>query len=511
MPGTPSLIESFKANSIPAMPLQLRTIIGTRKERLSAPNNETERLDWHLLAEALSPQNIPNDATFDSRDEWVSMAHAIYGASSGQDWGRKEWLAWNARRQQTPNEPERVWDTIKPAEVRAGSGYIKAQLFTRNRTELLERIANAEAGNLFSKVIGDEGQSDSPKPNLDGVYFDGDEPPAPVPTIVDELIPAEGLTFLGGQSGAGKTFIAIDLAVSLAMGKPFMGRPTEERLGTIYVAGEGRQTIAPRLEAAKQGRFITDKLPIAVIKDVPDLTRRDDRQKFIAKLRIVKDEVESRFGCRVGIIIIDTLIACFTFKDENSAGEMGAICKAASELGDSIGAATLAVHHYGKDASTGLRGSSSLRGAGESVLSVLGNRDEVEGTCTNRRLVHAKSRVGEEGAEFPFELESIFLGEDHKGRPFSAAYVKVMLSETPKDKADRTKTAIETDISILKAMVDEPGASVDALAKAADRSKSTTDKSLKRMEGRGLTKQNKIDGSWSVTKKGFEGLKELKK
>src|SRR5208283_4807285 len=37
-------------------------------------------------------------------------------------------------------------------------------------------------------------------PDLDGVYFDGDAPPAPVPMLIERLLPLEGLTIISGQS-----------------------------------------------------------------------------------------------------------------------------------------------------------------------------------------------------------------------------------------------------------------------------------------------------------------------
>lgn len=51
---------------------------------------------------------------------------------------------------------------------------------------------------------------------LEGVTFDGDAPIAPPRELIKGLLPVEGIAFLGGQSGAGKTYIAVALAVALA-------------------------------------------------------------------------------------------------------------------------------------------------------------------------------------------------------------------------------------------------------------------------------------------------------
>ena len=75
-------------------------------------------------------------------------------------------------------------------------------------------------------IANDDLQQDNgPQPTaanlLDGWSFDGDALPEPPPMLVKKLIPLDGISFVGGQSGAGKTFIVIDLAVSVASGEPF--------------------------------------------------------------------------------------------------------------------------------------------------------------------------------------------------------------------------------------------------------------------------------------------------
>lgn len=52
--------------------------------------------------------------------------------------------------------------------------------------------------------------------DLSDVTFDGDEPSTPPRELIKGLLPAEGIAFLGGQSGAGKTYMAIRLAIALA-------------------------------------------------------------------------------------------------------------------------------------------------------------------------------------------------------------------------------------------------------------------------------------------------------
>lgn len=254
-----------------------------------------------------------------------------------------------------------------------------------------------------------------------GAWSDGDADWRPPPMLIDKILPAKGLTFLGGQSGAGKSFLAIDIAVALATGQKFFGLETEERVGVLYVAGEGAATVPSRFKVAKIARETEEQIPFTVIRDVPDLSSKVERRRLMKVLRAHAKRIRDRFSVRVGLVVVDTIAACFSMRDENSAAEMNGVCKAAAELGDSLDAATLVLAHYGKSQESGIRGSSATRGAGESVIAALGERDELKGTCTNRRLVHLKSRTGEEGATFHFDLEHVPLGFDDKGRPFGAA------------------------------------------------------------------------------------------
>lgn len=71
---------------------------------------------------------------------------------------------------------------------------------------------------------------------------------APREYLVKKLLPRNGVALLSGPSGAGKSFIAIDLAGSLATGKPFFGFRTV-RGGTLILAAEGYATVKERLLA----------------------------------------------------------------------------------------------------------------------------------------------------------------------------------------------------------------------------------------------------------------------
>lgn len=95
------------------------------------------------------------------------------------------------------------------------------------------------------------------------------------------------------------------------------------------------------------------------------------------------------------------------------------------------------VDHFGKDASTGTRGTSAKETAADVLLALLGDRS-VGGEITNTRLALRKRRGGENGQEFPFEPHKIDMGVDIHGAPITTLVIEWgTADETPKAAADK--------------------------------------------------------------------------
>jgi putative DNA primase/helicase len=106
------------------------------------------------------------------------------------------------------------------------------------------------------------------------------------------------------------------------------------------------------------------------------------------------------------MVIFDTLSRSIPGGDENKAEDMTMTVKAADYLRDRFGAATVYVHHSGKDPEKGARGHSALFAAADLVLRVMDGAATVD-----------KVRDGVGGERFPFTLEPIELGLDADGDP----------------------------------------------------------------------------------------------
>jgi len=186
--------------------------------------------------------------------------------------------------------------------------------------------------------------------------------------LVADLIPDEGLTFLGGRKKLGKSWFCLQLAQAVGFGLPFLGRATIAGPVVYLCLEDGRRRLRSRLD--KQSA--KPDLPITYYTRFPPLD--GDGLGLLVEL-LDRD--------RPKLVIIDTLAACKSGKiDENAAGPLADIANALRALAQHFGCAIVVVHHHGKnvlggDPGNDLRGTSALGGAADVSLGLY----REEGIC----------------------------------------------------------------------------------------------------------------------------------
>lgn len=323
--------------------------------------------------------------------------------------------------------------------------------------------AKAETGERI-EVEGELAAKSAPAPSQDplaGVVFDGDDAAIEPPRmLVKRLVPAEGICFVGGQSGAGKTFVAVDLAVSLASGEPFFGHKIAERVGVVILAAEGSGTIGMRVHVARNEKAFGEILPIAWLGSVPSLSDTKEFRPLVERLQAIGERFRASHGVRLGAIIVDTIAAACDMKDENDNAEATRIIRQLNAIARAIGAVILPVHHYGKGQETGLRGASAWRAGADTVLSVIAERNEIAGHVAGRRLALAKSRCDEEGPIAAFELRFVKTGEDEDGEDVGACVVEPSTADpgaAEGGKATRPSRAMRAYLEALQVVLLDAG------------------------------------------------------
>ncbi len=226
--------------------------------------------------------------------------------------------------------------------------------------------------------------------------------------LVEKMLSPNAASVVYGESNSGKTFFVLDLALHIALGRPWNDLEVEGG-AVIYVAAEGGYGIKKRIEAFRQFHKLQDTLnvPFALV-DIPIDLKKDAKEL----IEVVK-QAELKFGQKVSLIVVDTLARTLGEGNENEAKDMGAFIQTVDAIKVATSAHFLLVHHTGKDTSKGARGHSSLRGAVDTEILIEDN------TAKTR-----KQRDMEYGPDIGFRLQEVVIGHDAKGKPVTSCVLQ---------------------------------------------------------------------------------------
>lgn len=226
--------------------------------------------------------------------------------------------------------------------------------------------------------------------------------------LIDEILPYTGLACIYGPSGVGKSFFSLGIAAALGIGERWFTRDPDIT-NVYYLALEGQAGMKSRTSAWEK---VHDMMFPGYVSFVLDKFSLRSDVDSLAKLI----NQNSNLDLSKPVVFIDTLNRAASGADENSSSEMGKILAGASRLQALIGGLVVLIHHPGKDESRGLRGHSSLYAAMDTIIEV-----SQEGNRKWWKLV--KSKDGRSGISYPFELETVHLGEDAFGKAITSCAV----------------------------------------------------------------------------------------
>ena len=190
----------------------------------------------------------------------------------------------------------------------------------------------------------------------------------PVEFLVDGLITDTGFTMMYGAPGTGKSFIAIDIALSVAHGIEWQGQEVKPG-AVLYIAGEGIGGFGKRWKAWENHHGVKDEPDLYLLPTAVNFREEEDIARLVATIEDI--------GQRFSLVIVDTVARAIAGAEENSSTDMGLFVAACDEIKALTGGALLAVHHAGKDSSRGARGSTALLGAVDTSLMVGKSEDIV--------------------------------------------------------------------------------------------------------------------------------------
>ena len=226
---------------------------------------------------------------------------------------------------------------------------------------------------------------------------------------VKNLLPCTGVAFIYGASGSGKTFLALDMAASIAEGFSWFGHKCF-RAPVVYLPLEGAMILKRTLAWERHNR-----------RPLPN----DFRMALSAPFELLSNVNVNGLAVVIleavgpgAVIIVDTLARATAGLDENSSKDMGPAIESAEHLARLVRGLVILVHHAGKNKDAGMRGSSALFAAAETVIEV---------TSKAAKGAHAwrpaKLKDAESFGEQLFNLEPVNLGADSDGEAITSCAV----------------------------------------------------------------------------------------
>ena len=242
--------------------------------------------------------------------------------------------------------------------------------------------------------------------------------------LVRHILPVPGLTLLYGPSGQGKSFVALDWALSVASKTPWLDTYPVDVSGTVvYIACEGTGGLKRRISAWMHHHpDVTNLDDMAFCLKNIDLYEEEERERLLDELNelyppvvLHHDEdgwVELRTPLR--LIVIDTVARVFQGDDENDNAQMSEFIRAIEEFATLHGAAVVLVHHSAKASARNERGGGALRGAMDAAYMCQGRKEKgrlASVTLTCNKMKDADERTVEM-AMTEYDLPTLSVDED---------------------------------------------------------------------------------------------------
>lgn len=291
--------------------------------------------------------------------------------------------------------------------------------------------------------------------------------------IVESMAHAGGICVIVGESGAGKTFLAQDIAAAIADGRNWHGRRTE-RGSIAYVSFEG-DALSLRLEALKNhGASLEDFYILRASDPISPRIGRDGIEEpsigetFLAgRLQRLAFQLREQGKPPLNSVFIDTVRQSLSGSEDRSE-DVAAYLRAVRRIMVTVpGGVAWPIHHSGwldgEVKKKRERGSSALRGNVDATIYLEVVEDDPDNHRAFLKLSTLKLRDGERPTPLYLIRQRVDVARfDSHGNPMSSC---VILRDT-RTRADREAERVaeveaadaELDLKVLRAMRDYPGA-----------------------------------------------------
>jgi hypothetical protein len=213
--------------------------------------------------------------------------------------------------------------------------------------------------------------------------------------LVEGLWGASSVGVIGGAPKCSKTWLGLDLALSVATGTACLGRYAVPEPGPVlvYLAEDALPVVRQRVEGMARHRGLAlDRVDLYVIT-APTL--RLDRDRHRRQLQ----ETAKRLCPR--LLLLDPLVRLHGI-DENSASEVAELLAYIRTLQRQLDLSVILVHHTRKNTCGGIAAGQSLRGSGD--LHAFGDSNLYLRRTKDRLVLSSEHRAAPASPPVPLEL-----------------------------------------------------------------------------------------------------------
>lgn len=327
--------------------------------------------------EALRPKEGPKDRA--APDHVQDLPVAIQrGMDRAKAWPRAEWgtiddktYAHSAELADMGLSAETIYDIIKDWYERTDTQgnldrlHVVAASGVNNRQNEEGVWAVQDPTETFKNFAGQKFE----KPDFVSKFrplSEADMERLPPPTwLLPNVLPDNQLVMLYAPSKGWKTFLALDWAMTIASGLDKWG--AVEAGAVVYIAAEGATGLGKsRRPAWRLLHGVEKPVPFHIINSMPHL---GTPEQVIEMCEQVK-----KLG-PIKLIVVDTLARFMAGLDESGTRDAGLAIEALEMIKRELNCTVLCLHHTGKDASRGERGSSALRAGFDSGFELVADKD----------------------------------------------------------------------------------------------------------------------------------------
>ena len=374
---------------LPALPEELKTIWLQEISDSTALLTNTSIPEKGAAPDELRTLLMQHDPNM-NRDEWIKVGMAIHHETNGSMEGLHMWDEWSSKATDKYNGIDDLkvcWRSFHDTPGAVTVGMLRqGAVATLDDFEVIEEAAESDPWSAAAKAK---------VAKFDLVHVAEVAEREPPQWLIENVLPKQDLAMLYGESGSGKSFVALDIAFAIATGLNWNGLPTEKH-PVVWIAAEAAGSMRNRTKAYAQAKGVAlENADLWVIGETPSLM---DTEESIALAEAVRSK-------KPGLIIVDTLAAASIGANENSGEDMNVVMGACRMLHETTGALVMLIHHTGKDLSRGARGWSGIKGAMHTEMTVSYHQDM-------RKFEVTKQRDGEEGQAWPFRLMIVNIGMD---------------------------------------------------------------------------------------------------